>query len=73
MKFSAKQISEFLNGELIKPGRICFQFFKKIEEGQLVPSLLGNPKYTHHIYETAADIVIVNADLSRINPYCHPD
>lgn len=69
MKFSAKQISEFLNGELIGNPDVSVSNFSKIEEGQPgTITFLGNPKYTHHIYETAADIVIVNADFEPDKP-----
>lgn len=69
MKFSAKQISEFLNGELIGNPDVSVSNFSKIEEGQPgTITFLGNPKYTAHIYETTADIVIVNDDFEPEKP-----
>ncbi len=64
MEFSAKQIAEFLNGQVegnedVKIGNVA-----KIEDGKPGHlSFLANPKYTHYIYETKSDIVLVNKDF----------
>jgi UDP-3-O-[3-hydroxymyristoyl] glucosamine N-acyltransferase len=61
MEFSAQQIAEFLNGEVVGNKDIKVSDFAKIEEGRSgTLTFLANPKYTHYIYETHADIVIVN-------------
>lgn len=64
MEFSAKQIAEFIQGEIIGNEEATVQTFAKIEEG--IPgaiSFLANPKYTHYIYTTQSSIVLVNKDF----------
>lgn len=61
MEFSAQQIADFLNGEVVGNKNIKVNNFSKIEEGKHgTLTFLANPKYTHYIYETKADIVLVN-------------
>jgi len=65
MEFSAKQIAEFIQGEIIGDENTSVHTFAKIEEG--IPgaiSFLSNPKYTHYIYNTEASIVLVNKDFT---------
>ncbi|MCF7560751.1 UDP-3-O-(3-hydroxymyristoyl)glucosamine N-acyltransferase [Sabulilitoribacter multivorans] len=61
MKFTAQQIAEILEGDVV--GNLDTEVSKlsKIEEG-VTGSLtfLANPKYTPHIYTTKASITIVN-------------
>lgn len=65
MVFTAKQIAEFLKGEIIGNPNVEVDNFAKIEEGKpRTLSFLANPKYTHYIYETKADIVLVNKDFT---------
>lgn len=64
MEFSAKQIAEFIQGEIVGDENANVYTFAKIEEG--IPgsiSFLANPKYTPHIYTTQASIVLVNKDF----------
>lgn len=64
MEFSAKQIAEFIQGTVVGDENATVHTFAKIEEG--IPgsiSFLSNPKYTHHIYDTEASIVLVNKDF----------
>lgn len=65
MEFSAKQIAEFIQGEIIGDENATVHTFAKIEEG--VPgaiSFLSNPKYTQYIYETQSSVVLVNRDFT---------
>lgn len=65
MSFTAKQIAEFLKGEIIGNPDISVSDFSKIEEGRAgTLSFLANPKYESYIYETEADIVLVNSDFT---------
>ncbi|MBS7040849.1 MAG: UDP-3-O-(3-hydroxymyristoyl)glucosamine N-acyltransferase, partial [Bacteroidales bacterium] len=58
MKFSAQQIADFLQGEIIGDPQVTVDNLSKIEEGTPgTLSFLANPKYTHHIYNTQASIV----------------
>lgn len=69
MTFTAKQIADFLNGEVIGNQNAIVSSFSKIEEGKPgTLTFLGNPKYTSFIYETAADIVLVNNDFLPDKP-----
>ncbi len=64
MEFTAKQIADFIQGEIVGNENATVHTFAKIEEG--IPgaiSFLSNPKYTHYIYETQSSIVLVNKDF----------
>ncbi|MBI9033754.1 MAG: UDP-3-O-(3-hydroxymyristoyl)glucosamine N-acyltransferase [Bacteroidales bacterium] len=64
MEFSAQQIAEFLQGEVVGDVNVTVNNVTKIEEG--VPGtlcFLANPKYEHHIYNTKASVVLVNNDF----------
>ena len=64
MKFSAKQIAEFIQGTIVGDENATVHTFAKIEEG--IPgaiSFLSNPKYTSYIYDTQSCIVLVNKDF----------
>ena len=61
MKFTAKQISDILHGEIEgNPNEEVFKL-SKIEEGEKGSvTFLSNPKYTAFLYTTKASIAIVN-------------
>ena len=61
MKFSAQQIADILDGNIVGNPDIEVSTLSKIEEG-VTGSLtfLANPKYTSFIYSTKASITIVN-------------
>ncbi len=64
MKFSAQQIASFLGGEVVGNNQVVVSNLSKIEEGKPgTLTFLANPKYTHHIYETQASIVLVRRDF----------
>lgn len=64
MKFTAKQIADLLQGEVIGNPDAAVQTFAKIEEGmEGAISFLANPRYEHYIYETRSTIVLVNRDF----------
>jgi UDP-3-O-[3-hydroxymyristoyl] glucosamine N-acyltransferase len=64
MEFSAQQIAEFLNGEIIGNQNVKVNNFSKIEQGEKgTLTFLANPKYTPFIYTTQADIVLVNKNF----------
>ena len=64
MEFTAKQIAELLQGELEGNENARVNRLAKIEEGEPGSlSFLANPKYTPHIYNTAASVVIVGKDF----------
>ena len=61
MKFTANQIAEILEGEIVGDPQIEVSTLSKIEEGKEGSlTFLSNPKYTHYIYETEASVVVVN-------------
>ncbi|HUI32988.1 MAG: UDP-3-O-(3-hydroxymyristoyl)glucosamine N-acyltransferase [Dysgonamonadaceae bacterium] len=61
MEFSAKQIADFLKGEIVGNPDVIVNNFAKIEEGTpKTLTFLSNPKYTPYIYKTKSDIVLVN-------------
>ena len=61
MKFTAAQIAEILEGEVVGDENVVVFKLAKIEEG-IAGSLtfLANPKYVNFIYSTKATITIVN-------------
>ena len=64
MKFTAKQISDFIQGKIEGDENAVVTTFAKIEEG--VPgaiSFLANPQYTHYIYETQSTIVLIDETI----------
>lgn len=64
MKFSAAQIAEILEGDVVGNPDEEVSKLSKIEEGTKGSlTFLANPKYTHHIYNTQASITIVNNDF----------
>lgn len=69
MQFTAKELAHIVHGtvegdENIKVWKPC-----KIEEGcEGGITFLGNPKYTHYIYEQQASIVIVKKDFVPEQP-----
>lgn len=61
MKFTANQIVEILEGEIVGNKNVEVYKLSKIEEGEEGSlSFLSNPKYTNYIYSTKASVVIVN-------------
>lgn len=69
MEFTAKQISDFLNGEIEGDQEAKVNTISKIEEarpGSL--TFLANPAYSQFIYTTGASIVLVNKDFKPEKP-----
>lgn len=61
MKFTANQIAEILDGEIVGNELEEVSTLSKIEEGEKGSlTFLSNPKYTPYIYESDASIVVVN-------------
>ncbi len=64
MKFSASQIAQLLDGEIIGNPDAEVSGLSKIEEGSAgTLSFLANPKYAEYIYTTGATLVIVGKDF----------
>ena len=69
MEFTAKQIAQVVNGEIVGDENAVVSSFAKIEEGRAgAISFLSNPKYTHYIYQTEASVVLVNKDTKLEKP-----
>jgi len=67
MEFSAEQIAELLNGEVVGDTFVKVNTLAKIEEGHLnALSFLANPKYEDYIYTTLSSICIVNSSFEPI-------
>ncbi|ALU74665.1 UDP-3-O-(3-hydroxymyristoyl)glucosamine N-acyltransferase [Tenacibaculum finnmarkense genomovar ulcerans] len=61
MKFTAKQIADILEGEIVGNANAEVSKLSKIEEGTTGSlSFLSNSKYNTYIYTTKASVVIVN-------------
>ncbi|MBT8195546.1 MAG: UDP-3-O-(3-hydroxymyristoyl)glucosamine N-acyltransferase, partial [Bacteroidia bacterium] len=64
MEYTAKQLSELLNGQIDGNANAVVNKLSKIEEAESGSlSFLANEKYLPHIYTTGASIVIVNKDF----------
>lgn len=64
MEFTAQQIAEYLNGEVVGNPETTVNTLSKIEEGTPGSlSFLANPKYNQYIYNTEASIVIISKDF----------
>lgn len=64
MKFTAKQIADTLEGEVVGDPEIEVFKLSKIEEGETGSlTFLSNPKYNPYLYTTQASIAIVNKDF----------
>ncbi len=64
MQFTAKQISEFINGTIEGDENVSVNELSKIENGK--PGslcFLSNPKYENYLYLTNASVVIVGNDF----------
>ncbi len=69
MKFTAKQISELINGKIDGNPDAIVTDVSRIEEG--LPNtltFLSNPKYNNYIYTTNASVVIVNNSFIAEKP-----
>lgn len=61
MKFTAQQIADILEGDVVGNPDVEVSKLSKIEEGsEGCLTFLSNPKYTSHLYTTKASIAIVN-------------
>jgi UDP-3-O-[3-hydroxymyristoyl] glucosamine N-acyltransferase len=64
MKFTARQIAQYVNGTVEGDNNAAITTFSKIEEGvEGAITFLANPKYEHFIYTTKASVVLVNNDF----------
>ncbi len=69
MEFTAKQIAQFVQGEIIGNENAIINTFSKIEEGRKgAISFLASPKYTHYLYETEASIVLIDKSIELDKP-----
>ena len=68
MKFTAQQIADILEGDVVGNSGIQVSKLAKIEEGVAGSiTFLANPKYTPHIYTTKASVTIVNRTFEPEN------
>ena len=64
MKFTAAQIANILEGDVVGNPDVEVSKLSKIEEGtEGSLTFLANPKYKPHIYTTKASVTIVNKDF----------
>lgn len=69
MKFTARQISELVNGIIEGDPDVSIHKVSKIEEGEPGSiSFLSNPLYTQYIYSTRASVIIVNKSFIPERP-----
>lgn len=68
MKFTAQQLADILEGDIVGSSDVEVSKLSKIEEGiEGSLTFLANPKYTPYIYSTKASITIVNKTFKPEN------
>ena len=68
MKFTAQQIADILEGDIVGSSDVEVSKLSKIEEGiEGSLTFLANPKYTPYIYSTKASITLVNKTFQPDN------
>lgn len=69
MKFTAQQIADLLEGDVIGNPKEEVSRLSKIEEGDKGSlTFLSNPKYNPFLYTTKASVTIVNRDFKQEKP-----
>ena len=69
MEFSARQIADFLQGEIEGDPSVTVNQIAKIEEGTPgTLTFLANPAYTQYIYKTRASIALVSESFKPEHP-----
>ena len=69
MQFSAEQIAQMIGGRVEGDPSVIVSTLSKIEEGRPGSiSFLANPKYTPHIYDTEASVVLVADNFEAEHP-----
>lgn len=69
MQFTAKQIADFLGGEVVGDATVSVNNLAKIEEGTPgTLTFLSNPLYTQYIYKTQSSIALVRRDFEPEHP-----
>lgn len=69
MEVTARQIAEFLNGEIVGNPDVIGSFPARIEQGRPgAVCFFANPKYEHYVYCTKASILLVNKDFEPKEP-----
>jgi UDP-3-O-[3-hydroxymyristoyl] glucosamine N-acyltransferase len=64
MKFTAQQIADYIQGDVVGDPMASVSGFSKIDDGQAQTlSFLSNPKYSHYIYDSNASVILVNNDF----------
>ena len=69
MELTAKEISEYLSGELTGDGTVKVSTVGRIESGK--PGnlcFLANPKYEHYLYTCKASVIIINKSFELREP-----
>ncbi len=70
MEFTASQIAGILYGSIEGNPDVKVSGLSKIEEGKPgTMTFLANMKYAHHLYTTAASIVVINQDFIPSQPF----
>ena len=71
MDFTAREIAEYLKGDIEGNADVKVGGFARIESGKKgTLSFFANPKYEKYLYESGADLMIINRDyeLKRLLP-----
>jgi len=70
MKYKAREIAEFLHGEIVGNPEIAVSSISRIEEGKAgTLSFLSNQKYEPFLYTSEASVILVNEDFVPRHEY----
>lgn len=69
MEITAKTLAEVLGGEVVGDPSVTVSGPARIEQGRKgTICFYANPKYEHYVYQTKADILLVNRDFEPKSP-----
>lgn len=69
MEFTARQIADFLHGEIQGDPEVKVHDVSKIESGEPgTLSFLANPKYEKYLYLSRSSIILINKDMELKQP-----
>lgn len=69
MDFTAREIAEYLKGDIEGNADVKVGGFARIESGKKgTLSFFANPKYEKYLYESGADLMIINRDYELKRP-----
>ena len=68
MEVTAREIADYVHGEIVGDENVKVSSVAKIESGKPgAICFLANPKYEHHLYTCKASIILINSSFELIS------